>query len=469
MSDSRKPLLYSTYINDRAIVEALDLPDTAPAGTPPDEWPVKPTGWTPGDDWPHGGQWAHDEVLFIRTHQAFEVWFALIVHELASVVDEASRLGGEGGFSFEPIDLGERDREFDARAPRLAAARDRWPLSWALVDEARRADPHDEVAAALDQLCEPCFQGTVTTLSYPEFGDSDAFHLSLRRWERRLRRAAAALHGTIGFFDILATMAPADFLAFRGRLQPASGFGSAQFREIEYLLGLTELHATRLQPDGSGPPVDGPEPPPGMAKPRTDTPSGQRTQSFYVTQSAWGQARIARRARGLSLRDIVYGLLHSAYDAARQDPPGHRLPPMKPAALDRWYRDSLADMLEDQYRGLSPRRLDASGRASLAQNVEAFARGVAQSEVVTATLFAGMRDPLIVAGFLEACLRMDDALLQWRDRHIRFVEAMIGSRRGTGGGGIAYLRGTVASRQAGYRTHALPCLWQARTFVRRRA
>jgi tryptophan 2,3-dioxygenase len=38
--------------------------------------------------------------------------------------------------------------------------------------------------------------------------------------------------------DVLETMAPQDFLTFRSELAPASGFQSAQFREIEFLSGL---------------------------------------------------------------------------------------------------------------------------------------------------------------------------------------------------------------------------------------
>lgn len=37
--------------------------------------------------------------------------------------------------------------------------------------------------------------------------------------------------------DVLETMTPQDFLAFRQRLAPASGFQSAQFRELEFLSG----------------------------------------------------------------------------------------------------------------------------------------------------------------------------------------------------------------------------------------
>jgi tryptophan 2,3-dioxygenase len=39
---------------------------------------------------------------------------------------------------------------------------------------------------------------------------------------------------------VLETMTPMDFLAFRDKLQPASGFQSFQFRELEFALGLRE-------------------------------------------------------------------------------------------------------------------------------------------------------------------------------------------------------------------------------------
>ena len=40
--------------------------------------------------------------------------------------------------------------------------------------------------------------------------------------------------------NVLETMSPQDFLAFRSKLAPASGFQSVQFREIEFLSGLKE-------------------------------------------------------------------------------------------------------------------------------------------------------------------------------------------------------------------------------------
>lgn len=40
--------------------------------------------------------------------------------------------------------------------------------------------------------------------------------------------------------DVIETMTPQDFLEFRSRLAPASGFQSVQFREIEFLSGLKD-------------------------------------------------------------------------------------------------------------------------------------------------------------------------------------------------------------------------------------
>jgi tryptophan 2,3-dioxygenase len=40
--------------------------------------------------------------------------------------------------------------------------------------------------------------------------------------------------------EVLETMSPQDFLAFRSKLAPASGFQSVQFREIEFVSGLKE-------------------------------------------------------------------------------------------------------------------------------------------------------------------------------------------------------------------------------------
>jgi tryptophan 2,3-dioxygenase len=52
-------------------------------------------------------------------------------------------------------------------------------------------------------------------------------------------------------WDVLTTMTPADYTRFRHVLGSSSGFQSAQFRHVEYLLGLKDAAHLRHQPDGS--------------------------------------------------------------------------------------------------------------------------------------------------------------------------------------------------------------------------
>ncbi len=55
-----------------------------------------------------------------------------------------------------------------------------------------------------------------------------------------LVRVRAIERVLIEHIEVLQTMSPQDFLAFRALLTPASGFQSAQFRELEFLSGLKD-------------------------------------------------------------------------------------------------------------------------------------------------------------------------------------------------------------------------------------
>src|SRR5438046_8415009 len=102
----------------------------------------------------------HDELLFITVHQAYELWFKQILHEIDAAI--------------------------------------------ALMKEDRAA----EAAAALRRIVEI---------------------------EKLL---IAQIH-------ILETMKPVRFLKFRDELNPASGFQSMQFREIEFSSGLKDERILR--------------------------------------------------------------------------------------------------------------------------------------------------------------------------------------------------------------------------------
>ncbi len=56
----------------------------------------------------------------------------------------------------------------------------------------------------------------------------------------RLERCHVIEKLLVDHVDVIDTMSPADFLAFRNKLSPASGFQSVQFREIEFISGLKD-------------------------------------------------------------------------------------------------------------------------------------------------------------------------------------------------------------------------------------
>src|SRR5262245_23542342 len=58
--------------------------------------------------------------------------------------------------------------------------------------------------------------------------------------ERLIRRLTSIVRLFIPTLSVLETMMPSDFIQFRDRLKPASGFQSVQFREIEFASGLKD-------------------------------------------------------------------------------------------------------------------------------------------------------------------------------------------------------------------------------------
>jgi tryptophan 2,3-dioxygenase len=77
-----------------------------------------------------------------------------------------------------------------------------------------------------------------------ESGDTDrTLHL--------LNRVLKILKTLVAQIDVLETMTPLQFTSFRDRLESASGFQSAQFREVEAVLGRRDASAPRAHPEGS--------------------------------------------------------------------------------------------------------------------------------------------------------------------------------------------------------------------------
>jgi tryptophan 2,3-dioxygenase len=66
-----------------------------------------------------------------------------------------------------------------------------------------------------------------------------------------MKRILTTLKMLVAKIDILETMTPLEFLAFRERLEAGSGFQSAQFRELEFVLGHKRRALVENFPAGS--------------------------------------------------------------------------------------------------------------------------------------------------------------------------------------------------------------------------
>ena len=141
-----------------------------------------------------------------------------------------------------------------------------------------------------------------------EAGDTDLSRHLLNRILKILKTLVAQI-------DVLETMTPLQFLSFRDRLESASGFQSAQFREVEAVLGKRDVSAATVQPAGSA------------ARQRIEAAQGRRSVwgSFLRYIAARGHALADDvLARDVTLppapdervQDVLVGLYHEDADAA---------------------------------------------------------------------------------------------------------------------------------------------------------
>jgi tryptophan 2,3-dioxygenase len=138
-----------------------------------------------------------------------------------------------------------------------------------------------------------------------------------------LKRVRTIMKTCVGQVDILETMTPLQFNSFRTRLNSSSGFHSAQFREVEAMLG------RRDQAGADAPAHTGM----GMAEHLIDgSPARARVEAAMQKPSIWDSALKYFDARGFAMpaevlgRDVTVGYTpHEGVQAAllaahREDP-----------------------------------------------------------------------------------------------------------------------------------------------------
>ena len=120
------------------------------------------------------------------------------------------------------------------------------PELLSLQEQASDPEEHDELLfIVIHQVYELWFKEILHELDeFVEHLDDDRQAQS----GHQLRRVLRILKTLISQMDVLETMTPLEFKSFRSFLNNSSGFQSAQFREIEFLLGFkSEAHIAHLE------------------------------------------------------------------------------------------------------------------------------------------------------------------------------------------------------------------------------
>lgn len=103
-----------------------------------------------------------------------------------------------------------------------------------LAAQRPRSDEHDEMLfIVVHQVYELWFKQLLHELRFVETGLREGAAAPVLH---TLRRVLTILKVVVAQIDVLETMTPRQFLGFRARLESASGFQSAQFRDVEQSL-----------------------------------------------------------------------------------------------------------------------------------------------------------------------------------------------------------------------------------------
>ena len=278
---------------------------------------------------------------------------------------------------------------------------------------------------------------------------------------RGLRRATQIFGQLAKHFELIESMTTRDYLAFRDKLSPASGFQSAQLREIEILLGLESK----------------------LRVPFGHEESYLRALREPDGRESWASRRVAARvADGPSLKRAVERWLwrtpiQGSVPADADDAP----------TVARFVDAYLAAHASESDRALAYAKHDALSPADAEALAGRFARGHAgaatwlraedlpepereeRQRIRAALLFIESYRELPLLAWprevVEAIVAFEQASLVFRQRHARMVERIIGRRTGTGGSsGVDYLD------QTALRYRVFDDVWVARgTLVRERS
>lgn len=261
-------------------------------------------------------------------------------------------------------------------------------------------------------------------------------------------------------FELMETLTTRDYLSFRDKLLPASGFQSHQLREIEILMGLDE--SLRV-PIGNQKGYD------DALREADGTPSA----SLRKVQ--------ARRAQAISVREAVTQWLHrTPIEGSRPGDPadeetvqgfvesylaaaGRELEKQKQRAIELATDEAEGERLADRFA----RQAQSMREYLLATDVEGEVQAQARRVRASLVFIESYRELPLLAWprqVIDALVSLEQAFVIFRQRHARMVERVIGRRTGTGGSaGVEYLDATAL------RYRVFPDLWATRTILIQRS
>jgi tryptophan 2,3-dioxygenase len=276
---------------------------------------------------------AHDEMLFIIIHQAYELWFKQLHHEVNSVLG---------------------------------------------------------------------------IMQKPTLNDNSP---ELQTVVHRLSRCVTILRVLVHQIDIMETMTPMDFLDFRDKLRPASGFQSWQFKELEAKLGLKfeqrhgkEYYTSQLRPHH----VD------VIKKAEDENSLLQRLNEWLERMPFFDEGDLWKDFQKTTTGDTSHPFW-AEYRAR--------------------FKNSLSEGEQNNLAAFDEIFLveTVAGQKNLSAK--------AAKAALFILLYRGY--PILQLPFqlLNSLLEIDEQLSGWRYRHMNMVHRMIGTRIGTGGSsGKDYLK-----------------------------
>jgi len=294
------------------------------------------------------------------------------------------------------------------------------------VSDAVGRPAHDEMLfITVHQVYELWFKQILHELARIEadFSANPVDDRVLGRIIHGLRRIHEILKLLVHQLDVMETMTPLDFLDFRDLLYPASGFQSAQFREIEIRLGLPQDH--RLGFDRAPLESKLSDADRGRLRQAAERPTLLSLLDAWLARTPfvdWGGTSFREAYRAAVVR-----MLTADQERVRGD-----------AHLSSNQRASEALAIESALKNFAAIFDDATAETAWRMS------GRAIEAALLITLYRD--EPALNQAFrlIQALMDVDETMTLWRYRHALMVSRMLGVKVGTGGSsGHDYLRATA--------------------------